>query len=120
VGDIGVCSLDAGFANAYSASNPEEDFAEAFAAFVVAVDLPEPVQLRLEFFEYYPELVELRDRALAVGLGPMVTSYFEGAADQRPARPPIEPNRTHALTDTATARSLEYRREEQPADPRER
>lgn len=62
------CEIDASLIGYYGGSHPEEDFAESFSAYVFAVQVAEPVQARLDFFEAYPELVAFRDRAAAAGL----------------------------------------------------
>lgn len=54
------CSIDAGFPGSYSASHPEEDFAEAFSAYVFGVEMPPGVDERLSFFDGYPEFVAMR------------------------------------------------------------
>ncbi|MEM7091398.1 MAG: hypothetical protein AAF567_00235 [Actinomycetota bacterium] len=70
------CSLDAGFFGEYAASNPEEDFAEAFSAYVMGVEAVTPgQQSRLDFIDAYPGLREFRDRALARGLGPLDNNF---------------------------------------------
>lgn len=61
------CSADRSFIGSYAASHPEEDFAEAFSAFVYGLDVPDEAKPRLQFFEAYPELVAYRDRAIAAG-----------------------------------------------------
>lgn len=61
------CNDDAGFIGQYSATHPEEDFAEAFSAYVYDVRVAEESQARYAFFERYPELVAFRDRAEAAG-----------------------------------------------------
>jgi hypothetical protein len=66
------CAIDDGFFGSYAATNPEEDFAEAFSAYVF--DL-EPVTAgqadRLEWLARQPGLVEFRERAVAAGLTPL-------------------------------------------------
>ncbi len=61
------CELDRSFLGSYAASHPEEDFAEAFSAFVYGLDVPDEAEPRMQFFEAYPELVAYRDRAAAAG-----------------------------------------------------
>ncbi len=61
------CTLDRAFLGSYAASHPEEDFAEAFSAFVYGLEVPDEAEPRLQFFEAYPELVAYRDRAIAAG-----------------------------------------------------
>jgi hypothetical protein len=70
------CDVDPGFFGAYAASNPEEDFAEAFSAFVLQVPAETPEQdERYLFFEARPGLVEFRDRAVAAGYGPQAHNF---------------------------------------------
>ncbi len=69
------CSLDPAFPGSYAASHPEEDFAEAFSAYVWDVDMPAEVQPRLDFFDQYPVLAEMRDNARALGLGPTENNF---------------------------------------------
>ena len=73
-GEIGGerCEVNAGFLGPYAASNPEEDFAESFSAFVfrLPVDTPE-LQAKMDWFADQPGLVTFRDRAAAAGLGPL-------------------------------------------------
>lgn len=61
------CATDPTFPGSYAASHPEEDFAESFAAFVFDVDLPRAVRPRLEFFEAFPEFVEMQTAVAAAG-----------------------------------------------------
>ncbi|WP_040494979.1 hypothetical protein [Ilumatobacter nonamiensis] len=71
------CADDAGFFGPYAASDPEEDFAEAFSAYVFAVDPATPEQQeRLEWLAAQPGLAEFRDRAVDAGLTP-VPNRFE-------------------------------------------
>lgn len=72
------CDADAGFFGAYAASSPEEDFAEAFSAFVLQLPTLAPEQeARYAFMEARPGLVEFRDRALASGYGPQSNNFDE-------------------------------------------
>ena len=59
------CELDAGFPGPYSASSPEEDLAESFAAYVFDLDVPEAVAPRVEFFEQLQEFDDIRQHALS-------------------------------------------------------
>ena len=71
------CSLDPSFLGTYAASNPEEDFAEAFSAFVFRLDVESPaLQAKMDWFAQQPGLVEFRDRAIAAELGPL-PNFFE-------------------------------------------
>lgn len=70
------CEADAGFLGPYAASSPEEDFAESFAAFVLEVDPGGPARAaRLAWFEDHPELVAVRDNAVAAGLTPVTYEF---------------------------------------------
>jgi hypothetical protein len=70
------CDVDGGFFGPYAATNPEEDFAEAFSAFVFRLDPRTEGQAeRLEWFEQRPGLVEFRDRADAAGLTPLENTF---------------------------------------------
>ncbi|MDA0271383.1 MAG: hypothetical protein O2919_10180 [Chloroflexi bacterium] len=65
------CSVDGGFLGVYAATAPEEDFAEAFSAFVLDVPVDtEGLVERMLFFEGYPDLVAFRTLARAAGLTP--------------------------------------------------
>ena len=69
------CAVDPGFLGAYAASDPEEDFAESYSAFVFDLDVPAAVQPRLDFFEAYPELVESRALARASNVGEVPNNF---------------------------------------------
>jgi hypothetical protein len=71
-----LCSTDPSFLGEYAASDPEEDFAETFSAFVfdVEVDAPE-LQDKLDWMGEQPGLVEFRDRADAAGLAPLPNAF---------------------------------------------
>ena len=67
-----LCHLNPGFLGSYAATNPEEDFAETFAAFVYRVDAPTAeVQDKFDWMARRPELAAFRHRATAAGLGPL-------------------------------------------------
>ena len=72
------CAADPSFLGEYAASNPEEDFAETFSAYVfgLEVDAPE-LQEKLDWMADQPGLVEFRDRAEGAGLVPL-DNTFEG------------------------------------------
>ena len=57
------CREHPGFIGAYAARHPEEDFAESFAAYVLGAEVPPESWSRLAFFDRYPDLVEVRERA---------------------------------------------------------
>lgn len=70
------CSLDAGFFGSYAASTPEEDFAEAFSAYVLRVEAQtDGQQERLDWIDRQPGLREYRDRAVALGYGPQASNF---------------------------------------------
>ena len=82
--DVGIddgaelCASDPSFLGPYAATNPEEDFAESFSAFVYRVPAPTPeVQAKYDWFADQPGLVEFRDRAEEAGKGPL-DGTFEG------------------------------------------
>jgi hypothetical protein len=75
VDGIERCSADAGFFGTYAASNPEEDFAESFSAFVLQVEPSPEQQSRVDFMAGQPGLVEFRDRAIQAGLGPIAGNF---------------------------------------------
>jgi hypothetical protein len=66
------CAADPSFLGPYAASDPEEDFAESFSAYVfdVAVDQPEQ-QAKLDWLADQPGLAAFRARAEAAGLTPL-------------------------------------------------
>ena len=70
-----LCLAVGGFTGAYAATHPEEDFAESFTAFVFGVDLPTDLDDKLDFFERYPEFVEIRDNAADRGLSGLEVSF---------------------------------------------
>ncbi len=70
------CSLDDGFFGVYAATNPEEDFAEAFSAFVFRVEPATDAQAaRIDWIEQQPGLAEFRDRADAAGMTPLANNF---------------------------------------------
>lgn len=70
------CSLDARFLGPYAASNPEEDFAEAFSAFVFQVGpVTDEVQAKFNWLAEQPGLAEFRDRAIEAELGPLDNNF---------------------------------------------
>ncbi|MEO1059138.1 MAG: hypothetical protein AAFY28_19690 [Actinomycetota bacterium] len=70
------CALDAGFFGAYAATNPEEDFAEAFSAFVFDLEAATPGQQeRLDWIAAQPGLAEFRTLADAAGLTPLDNNF---------------------------------------------
>ena len=70
------CAADDGFFGSYAATNPEEDFAEAFSAFVFRLEPRTAGQAdRLDWIAAQPGLVEFRDRADAAGLTPLANTF---------------------------------------------
>ncbi len=70
------CAADSGFFGPYAASNPEEDFAEAFSVYVFDAGADSPgQQARLDWFDEQPGLVEFRDRARAAGFTDVESSF---------------------------------------------
>ncbi|MCP3934442.1 MAG: hypothetical protein GY708_03620 [Actinomycetia bacterium] len=70
------CSREPGFLGPYAASTPEEDFAEAFAAYVF--DVPAEtgeVEDKLDWLHAQPGIREFRDRAIAAGMGPLAGNF---------------------------------------------
>ncbi len=68
-GALDRCDLDPGFLGAYAATNPDEDFAESFAAFVFRIPVPGPsLAEKNAFFEQRAELVAYQELAVAAGL----------------------------------------------------
>lgn len=71
-----LCKLDPSFLGPYAASDPEEDFAETFSAFVFEVKVRQPeVQAKLDWMARQPDLVAFRDRAEAAGLTPQPNDF---------------------------------------------
>lgn len=62
------CAIDAGFVGEYAATNPGEDFAQAFAAYILSVPVPPSAQSRVNFMSSYVDIVKMRDRIHASGL----------------------------------------------------
>ena len=66
------CDREPGFFGAYGATNPEEDFAEAFGAYVLDVAAASDAQqAKLDWIDARPGLAEFRDRADASGFTPV-------------------------------------------------
>ncbi|HUW04268.1 MAG TPA: hypothetical protein VMW08_18080 [Acidimicrobiales bacterium] len=75
VDGIERCDADGGFFGTYAASNPEEDFAESFSAYVLRVEPSPDQQARVDFMAAQPGLVEFRERAIEAGLGPVAGNF---------------------------------------------
>lgn len=70
------CAADPSFLGPYAASDPEEDFAESFSAFVFDVPAERPeVQEKLDWMAEQPGLVGFRDRAEAAGWTPLAHEF---------------------------------------------
>ena len=70
------CNLNPDFLGAYAATNPDEDFAESFAAFVFGLEVDPPgLKDKMAFFAVRPELAEFRDRAEGVGLAGLPNEF---------------------------------------------
>lgn len=70
------CAIDDGFFGPYAATNPEEDFAEAFSAFVFRVEPDTDGQARrLDWIGAQPGLAEFRDRADAAAMTPLANTF---------------------------------------------
>lgn len=62
------CAIDAGFVGEYAATNPGEDFADSFAAYILSVPVHSSAQSRVNFMSSYVDIVAMRDRIHASGL----------------------------------------------------
>ena len=72
------CVADDSFLGAYAASNPEEDFAETFSAYVYSVPVETPGLIaKMEFMDADPLLRSYRDRVVEAGFAPL-PNYFDG------------------------------------------
>lgn len=70
------CVFDASFLGPYSASHPEEDFAESFSAFVFQLDVgSRDLEEKMEWFARQPGLAEFRNRAVEANLGPLPNRF---------------------------------------------
>ena len=70
------CALDDSFFGSYAASSPEEDFAEAFSAYVYDLDAAtDGQQEKLDWIADQPGLVEFRTRAEGAGLTPLDNTF---------------------------------------------
>jgi hypothetical protein len=61
------CAADPAYTGSYAAIHPEEDFAEAFSAYVFDVEVDPALTPKFEFFDRYPEFVAIRESARAAG-----------------------------------------------------
>jgi len=70
------CDDDDGFFGVYAATNPEEDFAEAFSAFVFRLEPATDGQAqRLAWIDARPGLSEIRESADGAGLTPLANNF---------------------------------------------
>ncbi len=70
------CTNDAGFLGSYAATNPEEDFAESFSAFVFRLEPATSGQAdRLDWIEQQTGLTEFRYRADTAGMTPLDNNF---------------------------------------------
>jgi hypothetical protein len=70
------CATEDGFFGPYAATNPEEDFAEAFSAFVFGLEPDTDGQAaRLDWIAGQRGLAEFRDRADAAGMTPLANNF---------------------------------------------
>lgn len=69
------CAIDPSFLGAYAASDPEEDFAESYSAFIFDLDVPAAVEPRMAFFEQFPELLESRALARDSNVGEVPNNF---------------------------------------------
>ncbi len=70
------CSLDNSFFGQYAASDPEEDFAEAFSAYVYGLEPATDGQAeKIAWISDQPGLAEFRERADAAGLTPLQNNF---------------------------------------------
>jgi len=70
------CDANPSFFGPYAASNPEEDFAEAFSAFVYRVEpTTQAQQAKLDWIGAQPGLDEFRQRAIDAGRGPLPNNF---------------------------------------------
>lgn len=70
-----ICEVEGGFTGSYAATSPEEDFAESFSAYVFNIDVPSDLNVKMSFFDDYPEFREMRDAALAEGMTGFTGSF---------------------------------------------
>ncbi len=70
------CALDDSFFGQYAASDPEEDFAEAFSAYVFGLEPATNGQAqKVAWIQDQPGLAEFRERADAAGLTPLTNNF---------------------------------------------
>lgn len=70
------CAVENSFFGTYAATNPEEDFAEAFSAYVYDLSAEtDGQQAKLDWLADQPGLVEFRERAEAEGLTPLDNNF---------------------------------------------
>lgn len=70
------CAIESGFFGPYAATDPAEDFAEAFSAFVFRLEPATDGQAdRLDWIARQPGLIEFRERADRAGLTPLANEF---------------------------------------------
>ena len=69
------CALNPDFLGPYAASNPEEDFAETFSAFVFELDVDPALDDKIAWMASQLGLAEFRDRAIDAGLTPLDNNF---------------------------------------------
>lgn len=70
------CDADSGLLGSYAATNPEEDFAETFSAYVLQVEPDTIAQAqRIDWMDQFVGLREFRDRAVALDHGPLPNTF---------------------------------------------
>lgn len=70
------CAANPGFFGPYAASNPEEDFAETFSAYVYQLPADnDEQQAKLDWIDGQAGLAEFRERAIAAGQGPIPNGF---------------------------------------------
>lgn len=70
------CAANPGFFGPYAASNPEEDFAETFSAYVYRLRADnDDQQAKLDWIDQQPGLAEFQERAIDAGLGPLPNGF---------------------------------------------
>ncbi len=70
------CAANPGFFGPYAASNPEEDFAESFSAYVYQLKADnDDQQAKLDWIDDQAGLAEFRNRAVDAGKGPLLNGF---------------------------------------------
>lgn len=70
------CDRNSGFLGPYAASNPEEDFAETFSAYVFQLEADTAAQqAKIDWIDDQAGLAEFRQRAVDAGVGPLRNNF---------------------------------------------